>query len=161
MNKLIAVPAIALAAGLGLAACGSQSTSHAAAPAVTHSAAAAPTTAAPKLAPKPTVNYGQQYLTDIAPYNAAISKLTDSDTITSPDVLAVGTVSLSISREMLTQTWPVSAQADVHALAVGMLKGNTDIQGQDMSSLQTDEEAATAQAQTVRAELGLPAAPTH
>jgi hypothetical protein len=47
LSKVIAVPAIALAAGLSLAACGSQAASHAA-PAITH------TVTAPAAAPKPT-----------------------------------------------------------------------------------------------------------
>ena len=54
-KTFIAIPAIALAAGLGLAACGRQSASHAAVPTVTHSAAAAPTTAAPKPPNRPSI----------------------------------------------------------------------------------------------------------
>jgi hypothetical protein len=146
-----AVLILAAGSGLGLAACGSGSSSTAAvSPPAASSAPAAATTA-------PSVNYGQQYLADVAPANAATKAITASDTITSPDVLALGTAAAATARELLTQPWPASAQADVHALALDAERVNSDIKGQDITSLQADVETLDAQAQVVRADLGLPA----
>ena len=158
-KKFIAIPAIALAAGLGLAACGSQSASHAAAPAVTHSAAAAPTTAAPKPAPKPTVNYGQQYVTDVAAANTAIKAVNVDPTVpfTSAVYVTAGNDMVAVSQTLLGQTWPANAQADIHTLATDGMKVQVDIHTGDVAAFNADEETFGSQAQVVRADLGLPA----
>jgi hypothetical protein len=150
-TKTAAVLILAAGSGLGLAGCSSGSSSRAAvSPPTASSAPAAATTA-------PSVNYGQHYLADVAPANAAAKAITASDTITSPDVLALGTATAATARKLLTQSWPANAQADVHALALDAEKVNSDIESQDTASLQADVETMEAQAQVVRADLGLPA----
>jgi hypothetical protein len=106
-KKFIAIPAIALAAGLSLAACGNQSAPSHAAPAATDQAAPAPK-------PTPTVDYKAQYLADVAPFNAAIDGVNKDQnaTATAPDVIALEAAGKALGRKLLTQTWPANAQAD-------------------------------------------------
>jgi PBP1b-binding outer membrane lipoprotein LpoB len=146
---LIAVPAAIVA----LAGCGS----HSAPP--TAPAAAAQNSTAPS--PSPTVNYQQQYLTDVAPYNAAINALNpNAGSVTDPTVQAVATASLTFSRVLLQQSWPASAESDVHALAVAAAKVSADLSSDTLFAANgaSDGATATADAQTARADLGLPAA---
>jgi len=105
----------------------------------------------------PSVNYGQQYLADIGPANVAVKAVPSNAVLTSPSVLALGTATADTARELLAQSWPSNAQADVHALALDAEKVNTDIKAQDETAFLSDAEAMTAQAQVVRADLGLPA----
>lgn len=148
-----------LALTAGLAACGS----------VTHTTASAPATASqpashaasPSATAEPAINYGQQYLADVAPYNraAAGSKANPDATWTSPSTIATATASTTFGRLLLSQSWPANAAADVHALAIGCLAIAGDIADQDYDGTQTVEEQTTAEAQVVRADLGLAAVP--
>ncbi len=122
----------------------------------------APTSPAAAPSPSPIVDYQQQYLTDVAPYNAAVNKINPNATsATDPTIQAVGAASLAFSRVLLQQSWPANAEADVHTLAIASAKIAADIsQGADMdfTNFANDGSTATADAQTVRADLGLPAA---
>jgi hypothetical protein len=115
----------------------------------------------PSTLPSPTVNYQQQYLADVAPYNAALKAVNPNATsVSDPTVQAVATASLTLSRALLQQTWPANAESDVHALAVAAAKLATDLSSNTLFTANGDNDAATAtaDAQTVRADLCLPAA---
>jgi hypothetical protein len=145
------VPALAV---IALAGCGSHTT-----PPTTP--AAAQSSPSPSPSPSPTINYQQQYLTDVAPYNAAINAINpNASSVSDPTIVAVMKASLTLARTLLQQTWPANAQADVHALAVAAAKVSTDLSSNTLFTANgtSDAATATADAQTVRADLGLPAA---
>ena len=157
MKKLLITGVVVAAAGISLAACGTASPTHvAAAPAVTHTVAPKP--AAPKPAPKSTVNYGQQYLSDVAAANTAIKAVNADPTVpfTSAVYVTSGNDMVAVSRTLLSQTWPASAQADIHTLATDGMKVQVDIHTGDVAAFNADEETFGSQAQVVRADLGLP-----
>jgi hypothetical protein len=96
-------------------------------------AAVASTNAKPSATASPvTVNYGQQYLSDVAAFNAAATAVgaDPNATMTSPDVVSVGTDATTVAKSLLTQTWPASAQADIKVLARDAERVNVDIQEQ-------------------------------
>ncbi len=61
---------------------------------------------------------------------------------------------------MLRQSWPVGARGDIHVLALAELKVHNDTLSRDYSGFETDLTTASAEANAVRAELGLPAVNT-
>jgi hypothetical protein len=142
LNKVVANPALALTAGLGLAACGSQAAS------VSQSA--------------PAANYGGQYEADVAHVNNDMNTVSADPgaTMTSPDVIAVGAGFTQLGRTPTSQTWPADAQADIKTLALDVEKVSSDVTDQDSSAYVTDQGEGSAEAQIVRSDLGLPAAPT-
>ena len=157
------IGALALAAGIGLTACGGSpvapSVSHTSQPPAAVRTTAPPVASTPATASTPVVNYQRQYLNDVGPYNQAATASKADESWTSPESIAYGQASTAFGRELLQQTWPANAQADIHALAVLSLSVALDIEHQDYDGLQTEEENSTALAQTVRVELGLPQVP--
>jgi hypothetical protein len=105
------------------------------------------------------VNYGGQYLADVAPSNAASDKLSRTDSFSSPDVIAYSNAVLAFSNTLLRQQWPANARADTRALASGLAKVYGDIQDRDTAAWTADENATFADAQAVRADLGLQPVP--
>jgi PBP1b-binding outer membrane lipoprotein LpoB len=146
--------ACAAVAALVLAGCGS------AAPA-TSKASAPPSTAASPAAPSSAVNYQQQYLADVAPYDVDVSKINpNASSVTDPTIVAVQQASATLARTLLEQSWPASATADVHAMAVAAAKVGTDLSSDALlANLTSDAATADADAQVVRADLGLPGVP--
>ena len=140
---------------LGMAACGS-STKRTAGPAST--VAPATSSSAASSATTPAVNYGQQYLNDAARVNSDATKAQNATSLTDPAVVAYGKDSVTFARALLAQQWPAKAQADVHTLAAAALKAAEDISGQDLADLLSDVETSGADANVVRADLGLAAA---
>ena len=148
MRKLTIAAGLA-AAALAVTACGSAATSSSstpAAPAAPRTVASAPASVKPV-----TINYAAQYEIDIAAANQDAKAVSADSTFTSPDVIKLGTDTAATGRELLTQTWPASAQADVHALALDAEKVNAAIKEQDYSGLQSAVETMNSQAQVVRA----------
>ena len=120
----------------------------------------------PVRTPKPVaIDYRAQYLADVVTTNHdidildAIVKSGVPLYITSPAFVRYGIDSIASGRMMLHQTWPASVRADIHELALDSEKVGTDISLQNMNQQTTDGAAVTAQAQVVRAELGLASVP--
>jgi hypothetical protein len=136
VTKITAIAGAAAVLGLGLGACGS----------VTGGSA-----------PAEVVNYKAQYLSDVALSNALVDTISNHDGWTSRPVTAYSNALVTESRTMLHQSWPVSVRGDIHAITLAALKVHDDIQSKDSSGFQTDLTTASAEANIVRAELGLPA----
>ena len=141
-RKITAIAGAAAVLGAGLGACGSSRGS------------AAPVSHAP-------VNYKAQYLTDVTLRNALSDTISGNDGWESRPVTAYSDALVKESRTMLRQSWPVSARGDIHVLALAELKVHNDILSRDYSGFETDLTTASAEANAVRAELGLPAVNTH
>ncbi len=142
IRKITAIAGAAAMLGLGLGACGSSGGS-----AASHSSASAPAKV---------VNYKAQYLSDVALSNALVGTISNHDGWTSRPVTAYSNALVTESRTMLRQSWPVSARGDIHAITLAALKVHDDILSRDSSGFQTDLTSASAEANIVRAELGLP-----
>ena len=140
LRKITAIAGAAAVLGLGLGACGS---SGGRAP-VSHAAAKA-------------VNYKAQYLADVALCTAVSDTISGNDGWASRPVTAYSNALVKESRTTLRQSWPVSARGDIHVLALAALKVHDDILSRDYSGFETDLTTASAEANAVRAELGLPA----
>jgi hypothetical protein len=158
-----------LLAGLALAACSSgsltsSSTSTSTSSTSTSSPSAStstsgtvsPTSLAPSTSTTADVSYGQQFLTDVAPWNAATANLNASDGLTSQAVITAGNEAVVAARSLLGQSWPPSAQADVHTFAVGLDTINEDVREDDSTKFRDDVTTLDADANVVRADLGLP-----
>jgi hypothetical protein len=120
------------------------------------------TTAPPSSAPAstsvaPVVDYGQQFLADVEPWNIATAALTSGDTLTSPAAKAAGQQAVAVARELLSQSWPTADQGDVHALAVEFDTLDADIDSNNLAKYRADGTSLNADANVVRAELGLAA----
>lgn len=63
------------------------------------------------------VNYGQQYLADVAPVNTALAHLGPNPTLTSAGARESGRQAVNSARLLLTQSWPSADVPDVHNLA--------------------------------------------
>ena len=144
LSKITAIAGAAAVLGLGLGACGSVTGGSAA----SHSSASAPAKV---------VNYKAQYLSDVALSNALVGTISNHDGWTSRPVTAYSNALVTESRTMLHQSWPVSVRGDIHAITLAALKVHDDILSKDSSGFQTDLTTASAEANIVRAELGLPA----
>ena len=105
---------------------------------------------------KPAVNYGQQFLTDVAPWNAATADLNSSDGLTSQAVITAASEAVVAARSLLGQSWPTTAQADVHTFAVELDTINEDVQQDNATKFRNDVTTLNADANVVRADLGLP-----
>ena len=143
LRKITAIAGAAAVLGLGLGACGSSGGS------------AAPVSHAPAK-----VVYKAQYLADMVLSNALSDTISGNDGWASRPVTAYGNALVKESRTMLRQSWPVSARGDIHVLALAALKVHDDILSRDYSGFETDLTTAGAEANAVRAELGLPAVNT-
>jgi hypothetical protein len=145
LRKITAVAGAAAVLGLGLGACGSSGGSVAP---VSH-------------APAKVVNFKAQYLADVTLSSALSDTISGNDGWASQPVTAYSNALVKESRTMLRQSWPVSARGDIHVLALAALKVHDDILSRDYSGFETDLTTARAEANAVRAELGLPAVNTH
>ena len=141
LRKITAIAGAAAVLGLGLGACGSSGGSV---------APVSPTPATVKA----------QYLADVALSNALSDTISGNDGWASRPVTAYGNALVKESRTMLRQSWPVSARGDIHVLALAALKVHDDILSRNYSGFETDLTTAGAEANAVRAELGLPAVNT-
>jgi hypothetical protein len=111
------------------------------------------------VAPTPTtaaVNYAQQFLTDVGPWNAATADLNSSDTLTSQAVITAANEAVVSARSLLGQSWPPTAEADVHTFAVALDTINEDVQEDNFPKFRSDLTTLDADANVVRADLGLP-----
>jgi hypothetical protein len=117
--------------------------------------AATSTTAVPATTVAPAVNYGQQFLADVAPWDAALTRARGRG-LTSPQAHAAGQAAAATARRLLVQTWPASDEADIHALAEDFELINADIEADDLAKYESDGTNLNAAANVVRAELGLP-----
>ncbi len=114
-----------------------------------------PSTTAPPTT-SPAINYGRQYLADVAPWVAAAKRASGSGTLTAPAALAAGRQAVAAARQLLRQTWPASAESHIHSLAVEFDTVNEDIVENNVPKYENDGTTLNADANVVRAELGLP-----
>jgi len=117
----------------------------------------APVAAAPTTATTVAMNYGQQYLADVAPVNTALAQLGANPTITSAGAQAAGQQAVNTARLLLTQTWPSADGPDVHSLGVEFETISADIASGNFPKFRDDVTTLDADANVVRAELGLAA----
>jgi hypothetical protein len=161
-KAIVTITGLAIA-GLSVAACGSSAPVLAGASPTARVSAVAPKTTAAKPTPKPTrvINSKQQYLADVAAEEKDVIILNDpynydsGDLITSPAMVQWGNDLVIQGRNLLSQTWPANARADIRALALDNEKVSADISSQNDSTVYGDDSTATAEAQIVRADLGL------
>jgi hypothetical protein len=149
----IMVTAVAACSGGPSTAAAPPATTAAAPPATT---AVAPATTAPTPTTAATVNYGQQFLDDESGWDAAIKAAVDA-TLASALSHAAGVQAVACARLLLTQSWPAADVSDIHTLAAQFEVINSDIQIDDNSKYVADGTQLNADANVVRAELGLPA----
>jgi hypothetical protein len=164
--KRFALALAALALIAGISACA----------ATTAPVAAASRPAAASPSPSPTINYQQQYLSDVAPSNADAT-IFNAWLAANPDATNAALASaltpeysalIAFGRALLQQQWPAKAQADVHTLALACEAEANDIDPADVadgsfdqSQYNSDNTAGEAAAQAVRADLDLPAVPNE
>lgn len=116
---------------------------------------APPSTSAVPATPAP-VNYRQQYLADIAGWDAAVKRAAGSGSLTATAAHKARRAAVATARKLLSQTWPASIQGDIHALAVAFDTLNEDIASDNLSKYENDGTRLNADTNVVRAELGLP-----
>jgi hypothetical protein len=92
----------------------------------------------------------------MAPWNAATARLVSSDGLTSPAVITAAHEAVVSARSLLGQSWPSKAQGDVHTFAVALDTINEDVQANNLSKFRNDVTTLDADANVVRADLGLP-----
>jgi hypothetical protein len=92
----------------------------------------------------------------VAPWNAATADLNSSDGLTSQAVITAAREAVVAARSLLGQSWPPRAQADVHAFAVELDTINEDVQEDNLAKFRDDVTTLNADANVVRADLGLP-----
>jgi hypothetical protein len=125
--------------------------------AATSTPASRPVTPPPAAPPKaPVINYAQQYMSDIAPWQSAIAQFKSGQSLTSPAVIAAGQAAAGVAQKLLTQTWPAADTGDVHTLALAFDTINEDIRLDNLAKYQSDGTALNADTNVVRAELGVP-----
>ena len=132
---------------LALAGCGGGGSKAGSAPTSTASAA--------KAAP---VNYGQQYLTILAPYDAFATKNQNAK-LTPALTSQLESILTTTGTKLTTATWPANAQTDVRSFAQDIAAMNTALQNNNSSSFTTADDQGQSAANLVRHDLGLPAAP--
>jgi hypothetical protein len=101
------------------------------------------------------VNYGQQYLADVEPWDAALLGARGTG-LTSGRAHAAGRAAVATARKLLSQSWPAADKSDVHALAVAFDTLNEDIVSDNLTKYNDDGTTLNADTNVVRAELGLP-----
>jgi hypothetical protein len=92
----------------------------------------------------------------VAPWNAATANLNSSDGLTSQAVITAANEAVVAARSLLGQSWPPSAEADVHTFAVGLDTINEDVREDNSTKFRDDVTTLDADANVVRADLGLP-----
>jgi hypothetical protein len=102
------------------------------------------------------VNYGHRFLDDESGWNAATKAAVNAG-LTSPKALFAGRQAVRTAHLLLTQSWPAADVSDIHALAAQFDLINEDIQADDLTKYLADGTQLNADANVVRAELGLPA----
>ncbi|HEY1914876.1 MAG TPA: hypothetical protein VGH27_04800 [Streptosporangiaceae bacterium] len=101
------------------------------------------------------VNYGQQFLADVEPWNVAAADAHGAG-LDSTAARAAGQQAVDTARKLLDQSWPTADESDVHALALAFDTLNEDIVVDNQTKYLNDGIALNADANVVRAELGLP-----
>jgi hypothetical protein len=91
------------------------------------------------------------------PWNTATKAITSSDGITSQPVITAGQEAVVSARSLLQQSWPSNAQGDIHTFAVALDTINEDVREDNISKFDNDLTTLDADANVVRADLGLPA----
>jgi hypothetical protein len=153
--RLLAIGAVAIM-GTVVAACGGGSSTAATSTTTTAPTPTTTTVPAPTTTAAAAVNYGQQFLGDESGWDAAIKAAVDSG-ITSALSHAAGVQAVNTAQLLLTQSWPAADVSDIHTLAAQFEVINSDIQIGDESKYIADGTQLNADANVVRAELGLPA----
>ena len=92
----------------------------------------------------------------MGPWNAATADLNSSDTLASQAVITAANEAVVSARSLLGQSWPPTAQADVHTFAVELDTINEDVQEDNFPKFRSDLTTLDADANVVRADLGLP-----
>ena len=159
MRALILAGGVLLA--LGIAGCGAARHNPAT---VSTTAAMLPSTSAPTTTTTVPVNYANQYLADIEPANAALAAFQkqygNADEVTATQAAVFAQSNIDFGRLLLSQTWPANAVADIHALAAAEELVGTDLRGglnaSNVAEFTQDANRSSADAQVVRADLGLP-----
>ena len=150
MNLVKLAPVVAV---LALAACGGST-----APTTVTSTpppAVAPVVAKPSPTPTPLSYYAAQYTRLVTPFNTALDKLGNAPTQAQLNDLADKTTAADVA--LLRASWPsAKVQSDIEALvrSDGAVIG--DLQQNNGAEFTRDAETATANAEIVRADLGLP-----
>jgi hypothetical protein len=125
----------------------------------TSSTGTSPTTTSSGTVPSTTpateaVNYGQQFLADAAPWDAAVANARD-DGLTSPQTRAAGQAAMTMAQRLLAQAWPTDDEADVHTLAEDLDLIDVDIQADDLPKFDNDATNVAAATDVVKTDLGL------
>jgi hypothetical protein len=92
----------------------------------------------------------------MAPWDTALAGLKPSDGLTSQPVITAAREAVVSARSLLGQSWPATAQGDVHIFAVALDTINEDVQENDFPKFESDVTSLDADANVVRADLGLP-----
>lgn len=113
--------------------------------------------ATPKPSSTPLAWYGQQYIRIVTPFNAAIAALNTVSDPTQAQLENVAMRTRAADTALIRATWPsAKVQSDVETLARagGAMVG--DLEQNNGTEFARDAETAAADAQIVRADLGLP-----
>ena len=120
------------------------------------SANVAPTSTAVPTTTARAVDYGQQFLADVTPWNAATARINGAG-FASPAARAAGQEAAAAARALLAQSWPPTDEADIHNLATQFEIINEDIEADNLAKFENDGPNLNAAANVVRADFGLPA----
>ena len=161
MRRVTVVTGLVLAAAVMTACAGGpssslKSTSTTSTTTVAITTVAPTTTVTPATTPAAAVDYGQQFLTDVAPWDAAVVNARD-DGLTSPQTGAAGQAAMTMAQQLLTQTWPAADETDIHTLAEDLDLIDVDIQADNLPKFDNDATNVAAATNVVKADLGLPA----
>jgi hypothetical protein len=92
----------------------------------------------------------------MAPWNTATAEIKQGDGLTSPAVITAAREAVVSATSLLRQSWPSNAQADIHTFAVELDTINEDVRDNNLSKFDNDVTSLNADANIVRADLGLP-----
>lgn len=104
---------------------------------------------------KSVVNYRQQFLADVEPWNVATGRVHGNVTLGSPSVRAAARQAIAVGRRLLSQTWPEADTADIHTLAVQFEKTASAVLAGSYAGYRRDVPVLDADANVVRGELHL------
>lgn len=145
-----------LLAAVALAGCVSSGTpAPSSTPTSAPAASSSTAVASPAATTTATVNYRQQYLADVQPWQTAAKRAAGTG-LASAAARAAGRAAVAAARRLLTQTWPASDRSDIHTLAVAFDLLNEDIVADNLTNYENDGAKLNADTNVVRADLGLP-----
>lgn len=120
----------------------------------------APALARPTPTPTPLAWYAQQYLRIVAPANTAIDGM-NSDNPSQTQLNDVAAKYRAADIALLRAHWPTpKTQADIETMVRADGAVIADLEQNNGADFARDSETAAADAQVIRAELGLPPVPT-